>query len=89
MSFVWIMDYLPLVLGFVWLVVANVLGMIPSRDNHWRRAYILIAFGVPLLGWITLDFGPWIALAFLIAGGSILRWPLIYLGRWIRARLPG
>ncbi len=89
MSFVWILNYLPIVMGLVWLVTANLLGMIPSRDNHWRRAYVLIALGVPLLGWITYAFGPWIGLAFLAAGASILRWPLIYLGRWLRARLPG
>lgn len=89
MSFIWILDYLPIVAGLLWLVAANLLGMIPSRDNHWRRAYVLIAIGVPLLGWITYAFGPWIALAFLACGASILRWPLIYLGRWLRARLPG
>ncbi|MEY1555998.1 DUF2484 family protein [Yoonia sp. R2331] len=89
MSFAWILNYLPIVLGLIWLVAANLLGMIPSRDNHWRRAYVLIALGVPLLGWITLEFGPWIGLAFLAAGSSVLRWPLIYLGRWLRARLPG
>lgn len=78
------MTYLPIILGLTWLVAANVLAMIPSRDNHWRRAYILIAIGVPLLGWITYHFGPWVALMFLAAGASVLRWPMIYLGRWMR-----
>lgn len=77
----------PLVLGLLWLVVANVLGMLPSRDNHWRRAYALIAVGVPLLGWITLSHGPWIALLFLAAGASVLRWPVIYLTRWIKGHV--
>ena len=86
MSFVWVLDYLPVVLGFVWLVLANVLGMIPSKDNHWTRAYVLMALGLPLLIWIFMDFGIWFALAFLVAGGSILRWPLIYLWRWIKAK---
>lgn len=73
-----------LVFAFIWLVAANVMGMIPSKDNHWRRAYALIAIGVPLLGWVTLQNGPWIALVVLAAGASVLRWPLIYLGRWAR-----
>ena len=73
-----------LITAIVWVIVANVLAMIPSDDNHWRRAYLLIAVGVPLLGWVTVQNGPWIALIFLAAGMSVLRWPLIYLGRWLK-----
>lgn len=75
---------LSLALAALWLVVANVLAMIPSNDNHWRRAYFLIAVGVPLLGWVTYENGPWIALLVLAAGMSVLRWPVIYLSRWIK-----
>ena len=78
---------LPLIAALLWLVIANVLAMIPSKDNHWRRAYVLIALGVPLLGWLTVHHGPWIALVFLAAGGSVLRWPVIYLTRWLRGQI--
>ena len=78
---------LSLALACVWLVLANVLAMIPSRDNHWARAYALIAVGVPLVGWVTWSNGPVVGLLVLAAGASVLRWPLIYLGRWLRARL--
>lgn len=71
-------------LGFGWLVAANVLAMVPSRDNLWSRAYVLIAIGIPLLGYITYTNGPWIGLLFLIAGCSLLRWPLVYFARWLR-----
>jgi len=27
-----------LILAFVWMIAANVLAMIPSNDDHWRRA---------------------------------------------------
>lgn len=76
-----------LVAGLLWLVVANVTGMLPSRDYHWRNAYRLIAVGVPVLVWLTYENGIWWGLAFLIAAGSVLRWPLRYLWRWLRARL--
>ncbi len=76
-----------LVAGLIWLVVANLIGMLPSKDHHWRNAYGLIAVGLPLLLWLTFDNGPWWGLAFLIAAGSVLRWPLRYLWRWIRARM--
>lgn len=78
-----------LILASVWAVVANLLAMTPSRDNHWRRAYVLIAVGIPLLGYVTYENGPWIGLAVLVAGMSVLRWPLIYLSRWLRGRLRG
>ena len=78
---------LSLFLAFLWVIAANVSAMLPSRDNYWTRAYVLIALGVPLLGYVTYQSGPWWGLAFLAAGVSMLRWPLIYLGRWLRRKL--
>lgn len=77
---------LSLLCALLWLIAANIMAMLPSKDNHWRRAYSLIALGVPLLGWLTVQNGPWIALMFLAAGMSVLRWPVMYLGRWIKGR---
>lgn len=77
---------LSLILACLWVVLANLLAMLPSRDNHWRRAYMLIAVGVPLLGYVTWQNGPWIGLLALAAGISVLRWPVIYLGRWLRGQ---
>ena len=59
---------LSLTLAAVWALAANVLAMIPSRDNHWRRAYVLIALGIPLLGYVTYENGPWWGLAVLLGG---------------------
>lgn len=78
---------LPLALCLVWLVAANVIAMFPSRDKHWRAAYVLIAIGVPLLGWVTYTAGPIVGMAILAAGASILRWPLVFLWRWLRRQL--
>jgi Protein of unknown function (DUF2484) len=78
---------MPLALSFLWLIAANVLAMLPSRDHHWRRAYVLIAIGIPLLGWVTYVLGPIVGLALLAAGASVLRWPLIYLWRWVRRQM--
>lgn len=75
---------IPLGLCFVWLIVANLLAMLPSRDHHWRSAYVLIALGIPLIGWVTYVHGPLIGLALLAAAASVLRWPLVYLWRWFR-----
>ena len=70
----------------LWAIVATLTAMLPSRDHHWRAAYILIAAGIPILGWVTYENGPWIGLIVLAAGASILRWPLIYLWRWLRRK---
>ena len=74
---------LSLILAALWAILANVLAMLPSNDNHWRRAYALIAVGVPILGFVTYENGPWVGLVVLLAGMSLLRWPVIYAARWI------
>jgi hypothetical protein len=77
---------LSLFAALAWLIGANVLAMFPSKDHHWRAAYVLIAIGIPLLGWLTWQNGPWIGLIALAAGASILRWPVRYFGRWMRRK---
>ena len=74
---------LPLILGLVWLVAANLIGLLPSRDHHWRNAYILIAVGVPILGWVLVVNGVVWGLIFLLAAGSVLRWPVVHAWRWV------
>ncbi|MCO4841168.1 MAG: DUF2484 family protein [Rhodobacteraceae bacterium] len=78
-----------LVLACVWALVANVLAMTPSKDYHWRNAYILIGIGIPLLAFVTLENGPLVGLVVLIAAMSVLRWPVVYLSRWIKSRVTG
>lgn len=77
----------PLGAACLWLIAANVIAMLPSRDAHWRSAYELIAAGLPLLLWVALTAG-WLAAAvFLVAGASVLRWPVWHLWRWVRGVL--
>jgi hypothetical protein len=64
--------------------------MFPSRDRHWRAAYVLIAVGSPVLVYVWWENGIWVALVVLLAAMSVLRWPVIYFYRWCRRvlRLP-
>lgn len=71
----------------LWVVLAFVMQVIPSTDSHWRRAYVLIGVGVPLLIWVTWQGGPVAGVVGLVVGGLVLRWPLLYLLRWIRRGL--
>lgn len=74
-----------LTLAAIWFIIANLIALLPSKRNHWPQAYVLIATGIPILGYVTYENGPWVGLLVLAAGGSILRWPLLYLARWIKA----
>ncbi len=78
-----------LTLAALWALIANLLAMTPSRDHHWRNAYVLITVGIPIVGYVTWQHGPWIGLLVLGMGMSVLRWPVIYLGRWIKRHTIG
>ena len=73
-----------LILACLWAVAATLTAMVPSKRHHWPQAYVLIAIGIPLLGYVTYENGPIVGLVVFIAGASILRWPLIYLWRWVK-----
>lgn len=75
-----------LILACLWALTAQVIALTPSRDHHWRVAYVLIAVGIPLLGYVIYENGPWVGLLVLLGAMSILRWPVIYLTRWLKKR---
>lgn len=75
---------LSLILACLWLIGANVTAMLPTRDHHWRAAYVLIALGVPIVGYVTWQMGPLLGLLVLAAGASVLRWPVYYVWRWVK-----
>ena len=77
---------LSLTLASLWGLAACLLGLAPRRF-HWPAAICLIATGIPLLGYVTLQMGPWWGLAMMAGGVSVLRWPVFYAGRWLRRRL--
>jgi len=72
--------------ALVWLVAANLTGFLPSRDHHWRAAYLLIAVGIPILGWVTWQNGPIVGLIIFAMGASVLRWPVVYFWRWLKSK---
>jgi hypothetical protein len=75
---------LSVVAALIWMVVVNLRAMFPSRDKHWRFAYAMIALSAPILIGIYIQHGLLLAAVFLLAGIWIMRWPVIYLGRWVR-----
>lgn len=79
----------PLILIGLWVVLAFVMAAFPSNDNHWRRAYVLIAVGMPMLFWITWRDGFLMGVLALIVGGLVLRWPVYFLWRRFRQSFRG
>ena len=74
---------LALTVACLWVVLAGGIMLLPRRF-HWRGAYVLAATGVPILGWVTWENGPFWGLLCLLAGASVLRWPLIRLAQRVR-----
>lgn len=72
------------VLALIWLIVTNVKAMFPSKDKHWKFAYVMMAIGVPIFGFVIYENGIWAGLVLLLAAMWVMRWPVIYLGRWLR-----
>lgn len=77
-----------LLLASLWLVLANVIAMFPSKRKHWPAAYVLMPLGAGIVGFVIYQHGLLIGALVLAAGGSILRWPVIYFARWL-GRLAG
>ncbi|MGX9349853.1 DUF2484 family protein [Shimia sp. W99] len=76
-----------MILALLWLLVANLRAMFPSRDNLWKFAYVMIAIGIPILIGVAIQNGIWMALLILVMAGWVMRWPVIYLVRWVRKRV--
>ncbi|WP_341365570.1 DUF2484 family protein [Yoonia sp. BS5-3] len=68
----------------LWVLLAFVMAAIPSNDNHWRRAYVLMALGAPLLVFLIWEGGVWMGLVGVAVACSVFRWPVYYLLRRLR-----
>ena len=75
---------LSLTLVGLWVLMANAPAIFPSNDHQRARAYLLTTLGIPLLGFVTYQNGPWIGMAALLTGMSMLRWPARKLWVWCR-----
>ncbi len=78
---------LSLIAALIWMVVVNLRAMFPSQDNHWKFAYAMIAIGLPILLWVYLEHGALLAAVLLIGAMWVMRWPVVYLGRWLRRQV--
>lgn len=68
----------------LWLVAANVAGMVPSKNAYWRRAYVMMALFVPVVVYVFMENPWWVGALAIAAAASVFRWPVIYFTRWVR-----
>jgi Protein of unknown function (DUF2484) len=68
---------LSLTLAALWALLGLIAGRLPLHDQRRRAATALIAPGIPLLGWLTWDYGPVSGLVALALGAAVLRWRLV------------
>ncbi|MEP2532756.1 DUF2484 family protein [Shimia sp.] len=78
---------LSLILALAWLLAANLRAMFPSKDNLWKFAYVMIGIGVPILIGVAVQNGIWMALIVFVMAAWVMRWPVIYLTRWVKRQL--
>lgn len=77
-----------LILACIWALSACLAAMGP-RSIQWPVAWVLIATGIPLLGWVTYQSGPFWGVVVFVGGASILRWPLKRAGHHLRRAVSG
>jgi len=75
-----------IILACLWLIASQLIALTPSRDKHWRIAYVLIAIGLPILAWVFWQNGFVTGVVVLVAAGSVLRWPVVYTWRWLKRK---
>jgi membrane protease YdiL (CAAX protease family) len=75
---------LSLTLALIWLGMAQATGLLRPAPRQRAAAVALTILGIPMLGWITTEAGPYIGLALLAAGVVSLCWPLPGLRREAR-----
>lgn len=75
---------LSILLACSWFVLANILAMMPSKRRHWPQAWVLITIGIPILGYVVYEHGPWLGLLIMAGAMSVLRWPVIHLLRRVK-----
>lgn len=76
-----------LIAGFIWVLVATVVAMLPMRAQYPPGITLLIAAPM-LLGWIAWEHGGWLFAIGLFAFVSMFRNPLIYFARRARGIKP-
>lgn len=78
---------MPFIALCLWVVLSWVLQTVLTARQSWPAAYGLIAIGVPIVIWLGWSAGWLWALLGVAVMMLVLRWPVIYLGRWLKGKM--
>ncbi len=79
----------PVILAGLWIIAASIIAFLPQKYHKSAALYLLIPTVIVLLPWIYAAEGPLVGTLFLIGFGSILRWPVYFLGKFVIRRTMG
>lgn len=79
----------PVILAGLWIIAASIIAFLPQTFHKPAALYLLIPTVIVLLPWIYAAEGPLVGTLFLIGFGSILRWPVYFLGKFVIRRTMG
>ncbi|MDR6264762.1 MULTISPECIES: DUF2484 family protein [Rhodobacterales] len=77
-----------IVFAACWVGMGTVVALC-RRPYHPPGAFLLLLLLVPLIPYLWIAGNPFIAVMFVAGVGSIMRWPLYYIGRFTWARITG
>ncbi len=79
----------PVILAGLWIIAASIIAFLPQKFHKPSALYFLIPTVLALLPWLYATNGPLVGTLFLIGFGSILRWPVYFLGKFVIRRTRG
>ena len=73
----------PVILALLWIIVASIIALLPWKIHKPCAMFFLIPTALALVPLVYATDGPLVGTLFLIGAGSILRWPVYFLGRFV------
>ena len=77
-----------IVFAAAWIGMGTVIALSPKQFIP-PGAFLLMLLLVPLVPYLWIAGNPFLCVMFLAGVGSLLRWPIVYLERFIRAKVQG
>ncbi len=76
-------------LAGLWVLGGAIVAMSNTRYHGVFAVFLFIPSALVIVPWLAFDYGFWAALVALVGVCSMLRWPLYYVGKYLRSRVTG
>tara|TARA_R110002124_G_scaffold126129_1_gene285573 strand:- start:5460 stop:5753 length:294 start_codon:yes stop_codon:yes gene_type:complete len=72
-----------------WVLGGAIVAMSNTRFHGVFAVWLFIPSAFIIIPWLGYDHGIWASILALIAVGSMLRWPLYYVGKYLQSKVTG